>query len=1163
MTLLTRVVFLAAALGVPGVRSAGAFTVNSTGNGFDSSVNGECWTGAMIGGAKECTLRAAIQEVNGGAGAGTIGFAVASIPSGSATGLPTITKPVTIDGGAGRTEILGHVNGFDVTLVLTANGNVVKRLVLGHGIRFDGGDGNLLEDCYVGTDPLGTTGTGGAGVQFKDSANNTIRHNVISGNGYNFYGLQIVGPTSTGNSVVGNFIGTDPSGTINVSNGINSAGVHIFNAPDNTIGGPAAEDANVISGTGSGVVIFGATATGNVVENNLIGPDVSGTTALEEFGGNGVTIRDGSDNVVRNNVISGNNNSGVWIEDASGNQVLGNLIGTTAAGTDAVAFPSSADHKQLVGVRLKDADDNVVGAPGAGNVIAGNEFGISLEETANRNRIQANKIGVHDQGGPLGNVNHGIYVNGDGNTIGGLEPGEGNEIAYNGWHGVVVIAGTDDAIVGNRIHANAELGIDLGFDGPTPNDAGDTDTGPNGRQNFPELTVVGGSVQGTLTAAPGTYRVELFSVDECDPTGFGEAQTLKGALEVTVGGSGAATFTPPQPERGRFLTATATPMVGGVPKSTSEISACAAAAGTGAPKGAFTVDSTGDEPDANPGNGACATAQSTCTLRAAIQESNVLPKRQTILFALPGSGPFTIKPGPGGLPVVDRALVIDGTSQPGAGLTPVVEIDGSAAGPNADGLTFTDGKNVVRGLVINRFGGRGLVLRDKPKNVVQGNFIGTDVSGMLARGNGSDGIYLYSSEKNLIGGPAENLGNLISGNGGHGVFFDTGSDGNVVVGNAIGTSLARTAALPNAGSGIVLGLFSAKNVIGAAGASANVVSGNGGAGIALLRGAVKHKVLGNLVGVDGDAAAKIPNLVGIALDDAPKNTIGEPETPNVVAGNLQGGIRLRGESDKNDVAGNLVGTNAESDLGLGNGGPGIGIEDGADNLIEENVVGDNDIGIGISGGRAAENTVRKNVIGTNAAMDVDLGNEGFGIAFLNDAHDNLVGGKAKTANVIAGNGGPMGGGGVVMLSGVRNTIRANAIFANEPLNVDLGNDGVGAEDAGDADVGPNTLQNAPALLTASRSADGLALTGRLHSTPKSKFVVDLFLSASCGGPGGEGERYWKSFKIATGDDGNSAFTYKAKEKGIPPLGFLAATVTDKVGNTSEIAACVPVLAGAP
>jgi len=1158
MTPFARVALLGIVLALLPVRSAAAFTVNSTGNASDQGVNGECWTGAMIGGAKECTLRAAVQEVNGGAGAGTITFSVASITG--ATGLPTITKPVTIDGGAGRTEIEGSVNGGDVTFVLTASGNVVKRLVLADGIRFENGGGSLLEDCYVGTDTLGTTPRFGAGAQIKDSANNTIRKNVISGNGFNMFGLQIQGPTSTGNTVVGNFIGTDPSGTIQVSNGINSAGVHVFNAPDNTIGGPAAEDANVISGTGSGVVIFGATATGNVVENNLIGPDVTGTTALEEFGGNGVTIRDASDNVVRNNVISGNNNSGVWIEDATGNRVLGNLIGTNAAGTDVVEFPSSAEHRQLVGVRLKDADDNVVGEPGAGNVIAGNEFGVSLEETANGNRIQANKIGVHEQGGALGNVNQGVYVNGADNTIGGVQAGEGNEIAYNGRNGVGVIAGTDNAIVGNRIYANGELGIDLGFNGPTPNDAGDADTGANGLQNFPELAVVGGAVQGTLTAAPGTYRIELFTVEECDPSGFGEAQTLKTALEVTVGGSGIATFNPPQPERGRFLTATATAMVGGLPTSTSEISACAAAAGTGPPKGAFTVDSIGDEPDANPGNGVCATAQNTCTLRAAIQEANVLPKRQTILFALPGSGPFTIKPGAGGLPVVDRALVIDGTSQPGAGLTPVVEIDGSNAGPSTDGLTFSDGKNVVRGLVINRFGGRGLVLRDKPKNVVQGNFIGTDVTGTLARGNGGDGIYLYSSEKNLIGGPAENLGNLIAGNGGHGMFFDSGSDGNVVVGNAVGTNVARTAALANGGSGIVLGLFSAKNVIGAAGGIGNVVSGNGGAGIALLRGAVKHKILGNLVGVDGDATTKIPNQVGIALEDATKNTIGEPETPNVVAGNTQGGIRLLGESDKNDVVGNLVGTNGAGDQGLGNGGPGIGIENGLDNAIEENVVGDNDIGVGISGARAAENLVRMNFIGTNPAMDVDLGNKGIGVAFLNDAHDNVIGGKAKTANVIAGNGGPMSGGGIVMLSGVRNAVRANAIFANEPLNVDLGNDGVGAEDAGDADLGPNTLQNAPQLLNASRSADGLALNGRLHSTPKSKFVVDLFLSAACAGPGGEGERYWKSFKIATGDDGNSEFSYKAKEKGIPPLGFLSATVTDKVGNTSELATCVPVLA---
>src|SRR6185295_3826055 len=104
-------------------------------------------------------------------------------------------------------------------------------------------------------------------------------------------------------------------------------------------------------------------------------------------------------------------------------------------------------------------------------------------------------------------------------------------------------------------------------------------------------------------------------------------------------------------------------------------------------------------------------------------------------------------------------------------------------------------------------------------------------------------------------------------------------------------------------------------------------------------------------------------------------------------------------------------------------------------------------------------------IGTDAARTVDLGNKGFGVAILNDAHDNLIGGKsAKFGNVIVGNGAAASGGGVGILGGVRNALRANAIFANEPINVDLGADGPTPNDVGDADPGPNTLQNSPQLL---------------------------------------------------------------------------------------------------
>ena len=68
----------------------------------------------------------------------------------------------------------------------------------------------------------------------------------------------------------------------------------------------------------------------------------------------------------------------------------------------------------------------------------------------------------------------------------------------------------------------------------------------------------------------------------------------------------------------------------------------------------FTVNSTGNNADADVGNGLCATSDGQCTLRAAIQEANATPVLDTIGFAL-GGGPQRISV-PASLPVVTAPI---------------------------------------------------------------------------------------------------------------------------------------------------------------------------------------------------------------------------------------------------------------------------------------------------------------------------------------------------------------------------------------------------------------------------------------------------------------------------------------------------------------------------
>ncbi len=141
-------------------------------------------------------------------------------------------------------------------------------------------------------------------------------------------------------------------------------------------------------------------------------------------------------------------------------------------------------------------------------------------------------------------------------------------------------AGSGSSILGNNIFANTNLGIDLGNDGVTPNDPGDTDTGPNNLQNFPVLSALNTNVgttniQGSLNSSPNTpVRLDFFSNKVCDPSGFDECETFLGFGQVTTDITGNADFsvnlngvTVPL---GSFVTVTATDSA----NNSSEFAAC-------------------------------------------------------------------------------------------------------------------------------------------------------------------------------------------------------------------------------------------------------------------------------------------------------------------------------------------------------------------------------------------------------------------------------------------------------------------------------------------------------------------------------------------------------------------------------------------------------------
>src|SRR4029450_13588649 len=132
--------------------------------------------------------------------------------------------------------------------------------------------------------------------------------------------------------------------------------------------------------------------------------------------------------------------------------------------------------------------------------------------------------------------------------------------------------------------------------------------------------------------------------------------------------------------------------------------------------------------------------------------------------------------------------------------------------------------------LISGLNGQGIFLWLGSGNAIQGNFIGTDVSGYAPLGVPGEGILIQSSNNNVIGGSAPGAGNVIANCFRANVYLLAGSTGNVVEGNRIGTNAAGTAALGQNGIGVRIGDsgYAAWNntIGGTAPGSGNLISGN-------------------------------------------------------------------------------------------------------------------------------------------------------------------------------------------------------------------------------------------------------------------------------------------------------------------------------------------------
>ena len=390
-----------------------------------------------------------------------------------------------------------------------------------------------------------------------------------------------------------------------------------------------------------------------------------------------------------------------------------------------------------------------------------------------------------------------------------------------------------------------------------------------------------------------------------------------------------------------------------------------------------TVNSTADGADINLGDGFCNTAvPGECTLDAAIQEANASAVNRiefNIATSDPGhnAGVWTISPTTA-LTDIDSTIEIDARTQPGYVGAPVIELDGTNAGP-VQGLTFRVPSvgSSLHGLSVVNYEGLGIFIIGKDIEIAE-NYAGLRSDG-VTRGPNQNGVVLANGAENVVV-----RDNVLSGNSGSGLVLTGGAVRNFIDGNLIGTTADGTAAPGSGPAGISLAGAS-ENVIG--GISPNVISGNAGDGI-VIRGGNLNTIENNVIGLSITGAKLQNGWSGIQLLDNASNTRIEG---NTIAGNGRRGIGVTNVVTT-IIRRNFIGTDSMATPGLGNRWEGIHIEtqlfpvDVFDNSIAYNGL----VGIAVESDTTGAVSIDENMFFENGGLAIDLNHDG---VTFNDAGD--------------------------------------------------------------------------------------------------------------------------------------------------------------------------------
>ena len=609
------------------------------------------------------------------------------------------------------------------------------------------------------------------------------------------------------------------------------------------------------------------------------------------------------------------------------------------------------------------------------------------------------------------------------------------------------------------------------------------------------------------------------------------------------------------------------------------------------------------------------------SLRQAIADANDADATSVIEFQIvtAGNEAATIQP-ESALPPLsnpNHPVIINGRTQSlfeadGSGDAPRIVVDGRRAGEGVDGITSTTDRNRIHHLNFQQFDGHGIAVTGGSAAVVADNYVGTDTSGTIARGNqvgifvsapdtqilnnvvsgnrssglwirgirntvqgnlvgaaadgasplgnAGVGIWLLDAKNGLIGGPDAHSRNVVSANGKSGILLQRNStSNNVIQGNYVGIAADGTTEVANGERGIYLSGGSRSNVV-----RENVIGGheNGFSGIGIVGGpdtaneTDRNLIVGNWIGVipfSGQGSSIVRNSTGISISGSGGNIVGgnQPEDANVIGGNTFGIYLLDPNSDGNQVLGNFIGTDALGTAGLGNG-RGIVVAFGAErSVLRSNVISGNGSGIWLRGAEGREvsgTTIESNLIGV-APDGTPLANFHDGILLDNWVKNNVIGGTdSRLGNTIAYN--SRSGIVVTGADSFGNSIRRNSIHSNVGIEIDLGGDGVTLSDPGDLDTGPNHLQNFGQITNVVTRAPGRVF-GTFSGAENATVEIDLYANSDLDESGyGGGERFLQTLSVTTDTRGLASFSAQL-EAGFDPDDVLTLTSTGADGSTSE------------